>query len=91
VLIKNCKLAKISIMAEDIKFKIIKTLDTIDDENILIQVMEDVAFYASEKDIIDDLSVSQLKDLDEAINQANNKDVIEWNSFKNEINEWWRK
>ncbi len=78
-------------MAEDIKFKIIKTLDTIDDENILIQVMEDVAFYASEKDIIDDLSVSQLKDLDEAINQANNKDVIEWNSFKNEINEWWRK
>ncbi len=75
-------------MAEDVKFKIIKTLETIDDENILIQVMEDVAFYASEKDIIDDLSVSQLKDLDEAINQANNKDVIDWTNFKNEINEW---
>lgn len=78
-------------MAEDIKFKIIKTLDTIDDENILIQVMEDVAFYASTKDVIDDLSASQLKDLDEAINQANNNDVIDWNDFKNEINEWRRK
>jgi hypothetical protein len=78
-------------MAEDVKFKIIKTLETIDDENILIQVMEDVAFYASEKDIIDDLSVSQLKDLDEAINQANNKDVIDWTNFKNEINEWRHK
>ena len=73
------------------KFKIIKTLDTIDDENILIQVMEDVAFYASTKDVIDDLSASQLKDLDEAINQANNNDVIDWNDFKNEINEWRRK
>lgn len=78
-------------MAKDIKFKIIKTLDTIDDENILIQVMEDVAFYASTKDVIDDLSASQLKDLDEAINQANNNDVIDWNDFKNEINEWRRK
>ena len=78
-------------MAKDIKFKIIKTLDTIDDENILIQVMEDVAFYASTKDFIDDLSASQLKDLDEAINQANNNDVIDWNDFKNEINEWRRK
>jgi hypothetical protein len=78
-------------MAEDIKFKIIKTLDTINDENILIQVMEDVAFYASTKDVIDDLSASQLKDLDEAINQANNNDVIDWNDFKNEINEWRRK
>ena len=78
-------------MAEDIKFKIIKTLDTINDENVLIQVMEEVTFYASENDIIDDLSASQLNDLDEAINQANNKDVIHWNDFKKEIREWRRK
>jgi hypothetical protein len=38
-------------MAEDIKLKIIKILDGIDEENILMQVMEDVAFYAAEKDI----------------------------------------
>jgi hypothetical protein len=78
-------------MAEDIKLKIIKILDGIDEENVLMQVMEDVAFYAAEKDIIDDLSASQLEDLDDAINQANNKDVIHWNDFKNEINEWRRK
>lgn len=78
-------------MTQDIKFKIIKILDGIDEESILIQVMEDVAFYAEEKDIIDDLSASQLKDLDDAINQANNKDVILWDDFKNEINEWQRK
>lgn len=78
-------------MDEDIKLKIIKILDGIDEENVLMQVMEDVAFYAAEKDIIDDLSASQLEDLDDAINQANNKDVIHWNDFKNEINEWRRK
>ena len=78
-------------MAEDIKLKIIKILDGIDEKNVLMQVMEDVAFYAAEKDIIDDLSASQLEDLDDAINQANNKDVIHWNDFKNEINEWRRK
>jgi hypothetical protein len=78
-------------MAEDIKLKIIKILDGIDEENVLMQVMEDVAFYAAEKDIIDDLSASQLEDLDDAINQANNKDVIHWNDFKNEINEWRHK
>ena len=37
-------------MAEDIKLKIIKILDGIDEENILMQVLEDVAFYAAEKD-----------------------------------------
>jgi hypothetical protein len=78
-------------MAEDIKLKIIKILDGIDEEDVLMQVMEDVAFYAAEKDIIDDLSASQLKDLDDAIDQANNKDVIHWSDFKNEINEWRRK
>ncbi|HET7115693.1 MAG TPA: hypothetical protein VFI29_04350 [Hanamia sp.] len=78
-------------MVEDIKFKIIKILDGIDKENVLMQVMEDVAFYAAEKDIIDDLSASQLEDLDDAISQANNKDVIHWSDFKNEINEWRRK
>ena len=78
-------------MAEDIKLKIIKILDGIDEENVLLQVMEDVAFYAAEKDIIDDLSASQLKDLDDAIDQANNKDVIHWDNFKNEINEWRHK
>lgn len=78
-------------MAEDIKFKIIKILDGIDEENVLMQVMEDVAFYAAEKDIIDDLSASQLKELDDALIQANNKDVIYWSDFKNEINEWRRK
>lgn len=78
-------------MAEDIKFKIIKILDGINEENVLMQVMEDVAFYAAEKDIIDELSASQLKELDDALIQANNEEVIHWNDFKNEINEWRRK
>ena len=78
-------------MAEDIKFKIIQILEGIDEKNVLMQVMEDVAFYAAEKDIIDDLSASQLKELDDALIQANNKDVIYWSDFKNEINEWHRK
>lgn len=40
-------------------------------------LMEDVSYYTSKKDITDELSEEQLKELDEAISEANNNEVIE--------------
>jgi hypothetical protein len=53
--------------------------------------MEDVAFYATKKDIVDQLAPDQLKELDNAINEADNKETMPWNDFKREMNEWKKK
>ena len=78
-------------MSKIIKTKIVQLLENIEDETILNQVMEDVTFYTSKKDIIDDLNVQQKKELDEAIKEADNKDTIPWKEFKDELNEWKKK
>ena len=43
-------------MGEVVRSKIYKLLDTIKDEAILMQVMEDITFYASQNDMVDDLT-----------------------------------
>ena len=68
--------------------KIVELLDCIEDEVVLNQVMEDVAFYASKKDIVDELNAEQLNELDKAIEEANKNETISWNAFKNEMTEW---
>jgi len=78
-------------MSDSAKAKIYKMLEGIEDENILNQVMEDVAFYASKKDITDGLTPEQLQELDKAIQEADNKDTISWEDFKKEMNEWRKK
>lgn len=78
-------------MSKAVKDKINKLLDEIEDEAVLNQLMEDVAFYASKKDIVDQLSPDQLKELDKAIEEANNKETIPWDDFKKEMKEWKKK
>jgi hypothetical protein len=78
-------------MSKDIKTKIYKMLESIDDDTVLNQLMEDVAFYAKKKDILDELNTEQLKELDEAIKEADNKKTISWDEFKKEMNEWRKK
>jgi hypothetical protein len=68
--------------------KIHELVDSIEDENTLIQVMEDINFYISKKDIVDELSSSQLIELNEAIAEADRKETISWKEFKNELGEW---
>lgn len=53
--------------------------------------MEDVAFYATKKDIVDELNADQLKELDKAIEEADNKETVSWDDFKKEMNEWRKK
>lgn len=50
--------------------------------------MEDVAFYVTKKDIVDQLSPGQLKELDKVIEEADNKETISRDDFKKEMKEW---
>lgn len=78
-------------MSKAVKSKIVQMLESIEDETVLNQVMEDVAFYATKKDIVDELNPNQLKELDKAIEEADNKETISWDDFKKEMNEWRKK
>jgi hypothetical protein len=75
-------------MNNSAKAKIYQMLDGIEDENILNQVMEDVAFYTSKKDSTDELTPAQLHELDKTIEEADNKETVNWDDFKREMNEW---
>lgn len=66
-------------------------LESIEDERILSQVMEDVAFYAKKKDITDKLSSGQLEELDKAISEADSNETVSWADFKKEMGEWRKK
>ena len=78
-------------MSKAVKSKIVQMLEGIEDETVLNQVMEEVAFYASKKDIVDELTPAQLKELDTAIEEADKKETISWDDFKKEMNEWRKK
>lgn len=75
-------------MSNPLKQKIYQLLENIEDETILNQLMEDVVFYTSGQDVINSLSPKQLKELDEAISEADNGETIPWEDFKKEMNEW---
>jgi hypothetical protein len=75
-------------MSKEVKSKIYKLIDAIEDESILHMVMEDVAYYASNEDIADELSEEQLQELDEAVSETDNNETIEWDDFKKQMNEW---
>jgi len=75
-------------MNKSVKSKIYQLLEGIEDETVLNQVMEEIAFYATKKDILDELNAKQLKELDKAINEVDNKKTISWDDFKKEMNEW---
>jgi uncharacterized protein YicC (UPF0701 family) len=78
-------------MSEKPKSKIYRMLEDIEDDTILNQVMEDVAFYATKKDIADELTPAQLEELDEAVKEADNKETITWDEFKKDMSEWRKK
>ena len=78
-------------MSKAVKTKIYQLLEGIEDETVLNQVMEDVAFYATKKDAVGELNANQLKELDKAIEEADNKETVSWADFKKEMKEWKKK
>jgi len=75
-------------MNSKLKSRINQLVDSIEDENVLRMVMEDISYYTNKKDILDELSEEQLKELDEAISEADSNKTIDWNDFKKELDEW---
>ena len=75
-------------MSKEVKSKIYQIVNSIEDENVLQMIMEDVAYYITNEDIIDELNEEQLKELNEAISEADNNETIDWEDFKKEMNEW---
>ena len=75
-------------MHNSLKKKIYELLESIEDESILNQVMEDVSFYTSGQDVVDSISPKQLKELDEAISEADKGNTVSWDEFKKEMSEW---
>jgi Arc/MetJ family transcription regulator len=75
-------------MPSEVKSKIYQLVDSIGDEEVLQQVMEDVAFYASKKDAVDLLTPEQLAELDATILEVDSGETITWNEFKKDMNEW---
>ena len=78
-------------MNNNIKPEIYKLIDSIEDENVLQMVKEDVAWYADKKDILDELDAAQLNELKQAVKEADNNETISWESFKKQLNEWKEK
>lgn len=78
-------------MSELAKSKIYQLLETIQDESILKQVMENIAFYASKADSVDNFTKGQLTELDAAISEANLGETISWDSYKKDLDEWREK
>ncbi len=78
-------------MSELAKSKIYQLLETIQDESILKQVMENIAFYASKADSVDNFAKGQLKELDAAISEADLGETISWDSYKKDLDEWREK
>ena len=78
-------------MSKEVKNKPYKLIDKIEDERVLNLLMEDLAFYTSKKDILDESTTDQLKELDEAIKEADKNETISWNEFKKDLHEWKQK
>lgn len=73
---------------EDKKSEIYKLIDSIEDDAVLQMVAEDIHYYTSHTDIVDELSKEQTEDLNDAISEADHGDVTDWHDFKKEMNEW---
>lgn len=78
-------------MSKEVKSKLHETIDAIEDQSVLNQIMTNVKFLASENDVVDSLNETQLMELDEAISEADKGEVISLADFKKELNEWKQK
>ena len=82
---------------EELKKKLHELIDSIDDEQTLSVLNEDVVPYVIENrtkesdDIEDYLTDEQLKDLDEAIAEADRGETISYEEFKKNMDEWLTK
>ena len=77
-------------MKQDLKKELHGIIDSIEDEETLNLLKEDLAAYALEENT-DGLTPKQLEELDIAIKEADdNTGLRDWKSFKNELDNRWK-
>lgn len=75
-------------MNNDLKSELHKLIDAIEDENALHSLMEDAAVYAGKNETADELTDEQIKELEEALAEADRGDTISYQEFKKHTAEW---
>ena len=78
-------------MNNDLKSKIYQLVDSIEDENVLQMIMDEIAYYAGHHEILEELSADQRKELDDAISEADEDEILDWEDFNSQANESKRK
>jgi methyl coenzyme M reductase gamma subunit len=78
---------------KEIKKELYKLIDSIDDEYVLNVLNEDIVPYVienrtKEADEEDDLMEDQVKELDEAIKEADRGETISFEEFKESMDKW---
>jgi phage terminase small subunit len=72
---------------EELKEQLYKLIDSIDDEQVLLVLNEEVVPYVVEGKG-PELSGEQLHELDEAIKEADEGNTISYQEFKKNMDEW---
>ena len=78
-------------MDNELKAKIHQLVDSIEDQSVLEMIMEEIAYYAGHKEILDELDDEQQKELNKAILEADDDEAIDWEDFKKQMSEWEKK
>jgi|GEM_PF-1604477 len=71
-----------------LKEEIVKLLDTVEDESVLYLLKEDIAFYATAKDVTDSLTEAQYKELELLANEPEDKEVATLEEFQKQTSKW---
>ena len=78
---------------DELKIELHKLIDSIEDEHILNVLHDDIVPYVIENrkkkmDENDDLTEEQLKELDEAIKEADEGKTVSWNEYQKATARW---
>jgi len=74
-------------MNNELKSRIYRLVDSIEDENVLQMIMDEISYYAGHQEIIDELNEEKQKELNKAISDADSDDEIDWEEFNKETND----
>ena len=75
---------------DKLKKELTKLIDETNDEELLSMVKEDMAFYKTTKDadVTDNLSVKQVKELEELAAEPDEKDTMTLDEFNKATDKW---
>ena len=74
-------------MNNELKSKIYRLVDSIEDESILQMIMEEISYYAGHMEITDELNEEHQRELHKGISEADEDEIIDWDDVEKETNE----